>query len=446
MDKKEEKKDTKKEIKKETKKVTAKGKVPVKKIEEKEPKEEVKEIVVEKKAGFNFLEVVIIMIITLVFGSFLGAFVVIANNTNNIGPLINSSSPISEELAEFMNVYDELKANYYEDIDEEAMAEAGIEGMIEYLGDPFTSYMEKEETDDFNQQVTGSYVGIGAEVIKYTDGSVFINSLFDNSSGMNAGLQVGDQIIAVNDEEIGEKTLDEISELLKGEEGSSVTLTVLRKEEKLTFSLVRRKVEITSVHGEVIEKEDQKIGMIKIDIFAENTFNQFEQELLRLQTKEIDSLIIDVRDNLGGHLSSVESIASLFIPKGKIIYQLETKGIKQPIYSTRSSNFNLPIVVLINGESASASEILASSLKESYGATLIGKTTFGKGTVQTTRSLSSGSQIKYTIQKWLTPLGNWVNEVGVKPDIEVDTDNQFELDPENNDPVLTKAIEVLTTK
>ncbi len=446
MDKKDEKKDTKKEVKKDAKKVTAKGKVPVKKIEEKEPKEEVKEIVVEKKAGFNFLEVVIIMIITLVFGGFLGAFVVIANNAGNIVPLMNSSSPISEELAEFMNVYDELKANYYEDIDEEAMAEAGIAGMIEYLGDPFTSYMEKEETDDFNQQVNGSYVGIGAEVIKYTDGSVFINSLFENSSAMNAGLQVGDQVVAVNDENINEKTLDEISNLLKGEEGSSVTLTVLREEETLTFSLVRRKVDIESVHGEVLEKKDKKIGMIKIDIFAENTFNQFEQELLRLQTKEIDSLIIDVRDNLGGHLSSVESIASLFIPKGKIIYQLETKGIKQPIYSTRNSDFDLPVVVLINGESASASEILASSLKESYGATLIGKTTFGKGTVQTKRSLASGSQIKYTIQKWLTPLGNWVNEVGVKPDIEIDNDNQFELDPENNDPVLTKAIEVLTTK
>ena len=435
-------KEPEKKVKEPVKKVVEreKEKEPVKKIVE---EEKVKEVIVEKKVGFNFIEVVIIMIITLIVGGLVGAFIVSSAHKNDF-PLLDSGESVPSELAEFIQVYNEIKENYYDEIDGKELMEAGIAGLIDYLGDPFSTYMNKEESDEFNQQVNGSYVGIGAEVTKLEDGTVQIVTLFDNGAASNAGLKVKDQIVAVEDQDVTGMELDEVSDLLQGVEGTSVNVTIIRDGETKVYSLVRRKVDIPSVTSDVIERDDHKIGMIVIDIFAENTYTQFEQELLRLQTKEIDSLIIDVRGNTGGHLSVVENIASLFVPKGEIIYQLETKGIKQPIFSTHVADFKLPVVVLMNRGSASASEILAAALKESYGATLVGETTYGKGTVQTTRILSSGAQIKYTIQKWLTPNGNWINGEGIKPDIEVSLTNEDIIN--GKDTQLEKAIEVLTEK
>ena len=314
-----------KKVKEPEKKVVEKTKVkePVKKIDE---EEKVKEVIVEKKVGFNFIEVVIIMIITLIAGGLVGAFIVSSANKNDF-PLLDSGESVPSELAEFIQVYNEIKENYYDEIDGKELMEAGIAGLIDYLGDPFSTYMDKEESDEFNQQVNGSYVGIGAEVIKLEDGTIQIVTLFDNGAAINAGLKVKDQIVAVEDQDVTGMELDDISDLLQGVEGTSVNVTIIRDGETKVYSLVRRKVDIPSVTSDVIERDDHKIGMIVIDIFAENTYTQFEQELLRLQTKEIDSLIIDVRGNSGGHLSVVENIASLFVPKGEIIYQLETKGI-----------------------------------------------------------------------------------------------------------------------
>ena len=366
-------------MKKKDVKESEKKAVEVKKVKEPEKKideeEKVKEVIVEKKVGFNFIEVVIIMIITLIAGGLVGAFIVSSANKNDF-PLLDSGESVPSELAEFIQVYNEIKENYYDEIDGKELMEAGIAGLIDYLGDPFSTYMDKEESDEFNQQVNGSYVGIGAEVIKLEDGTIQIVTLFDNGAAINAGLKVKDQIVAVEDQDVTGMELDDISDLLQGVEGTSVNVTIIRDGETKVYSLVRRKVDIPSVTSDVIERDDHKIGMIVIDIFAENTYTQFEQELLRLQTKEIDSLIIDVRGNSGGHLSVVENIASLFVPKGEIIYQLETKGIKQPIFSTHVTDFKLPVVVLMNRGSASASEILAAALKESYGATLVGETTF----------------------------------------------------------------------
>ncbi len=444
------KKSEKKEnIKKENVKGLDKKRAKEEKKEELTLKEdEVREVIVEKSAGFNFIEVVIIMIITLIFGGLAGAFIMYTAGNQMFLPTMENGDKVPSELVEFLEVYNELKENYYDTIDPKELSESGIKGLLSYLGDPFSSYMSEEETEAFNQQVAGYYVGIGAEVAQYTDGRVVIHSLFDNGAAMNAGLMVDDQIIKVENESVEGMELSDISDLLKGAEGTSVNVTILRGEEEMNFTLVRRKVDIKSVTSDVIETEDKKIGKITIDIFAENTYDQFEQELTKLEADGIEALIIDVRNNAGGHLSVVENIASLFIPKGHVIYQLETKGIKQPIYSTSNSTFKLPVVVLINGASASASEILAAALKESYGATLVGTTTYGKGTVQTTHTLSSGSQIKYTIQKWLTPNGNWVNEKGIDPDIEVKKeDGDFSIEADGStDQVLDKAIEVLTTE
>ena len=195
----------------------------------------------------------------------------------------------------------------------------------------------------------------------------------------------------------------------------------------------------------MFEENGKKIGYIELSVFAANTYSQFEQKLTELESRNIDSLIIDVRDNSGGYLSTVTDIASLFLDKSKIIYQLDTKGIVEQVYAKTNSSRNYKIAVLINGNSASASEILAGALKESYGATIIGVNSFGKGTVQKAYQLESGATVKYTIQKWLTPNGNWINEVGITPDVKVELDNNYYKNPsDSTDNQLQMAIKNLS--
>lgn len=403
----------------------------------------IKEVVTEKKSGFNTIEVVLIMIITLFFGGVIGGIIGYTAHGKE-GTIISNNESVPSELSEFISVYNELKNSYYTDLDENKLLEAGIKGLVDYLGDPFSSYMTKTETTSFNEIISGKYSGIGAEILNSSEKGFVIVNLFENSPASNAGIKEGDIIIKVDGQDITSLTTTELGRQLKGTEGTSVVVTVLREQEEISFNLVRRNVEIISVTSEVIEENDKKVGLIRIGIFAENTAAQFEQELVSLRSEGIDSLVVDVRSNSGGHLNVAEKIASLFLKKGSIIYQLETKGLKQPIYTTSSSNFDLPVVVLVNHSSASAAEILAASLKESYGAVLVGETTYGKGTVQRTQSLSSGAQIKYTIQKWLTPNGNWVHGTGITPDITLTLDDTYYESPSNeNDNQLQKAIEVL---
>ena len=220
---------------------------------------------------------------------------------------------------------------------------------------------------------------------------------------------------------------------------SDLPLLIKRGEDQFDVSVLREKVDITSVTSDTYTIDHHKIGYIKIDIFASNTQKQFKKVLESLEKDGIDSLIIDVRDNSGGYLTVVSEMASMFLDKSKIIYQLDTKGVKEPIYSLTKEKRTYPIAVLINKGSASASEILASALKESYGAFVVGVPSYGKGTVQKSFTLETGSTIKYTTQKWLTPDGNWIHEKGVLPTIEVEYDKTGDVDTQ-----LQKALEVLS--
>ena len=206
-----------------------------------------------------------------------------------------------------------------------------------------------------------------------------------------------------------------------------------------------KEVEIESVNSKVFEKNAKQIGYLELTIFASNTYTQFERKLMELEGKNIDSLVIDVRDNSGGYLSTVTDIASIFMNKSKIIYQLDTKGVIEQVYSKSNVSRDYDIAVLINHNSASASEILAAALQESYGATIVGTNSFGKGTVQKAYQLESGATVKYTIQKWLTPNGNWINEKGVTPDVEVAMDgNYYENPSDDTDNQLQKALEEIS--
>lgn len=396
-----------------------------KKGEEDDQNSSVREIIVEKKVGFNYLEVILIMIITLIIGGFLGGFV----NQFVTKPTKQESSTVSDEFQEFLNTYEDIKENYYEEIDEGEMLNAGIKGMIDYLGDKYSVYMDEEETEEFNEQVEGKYVGIGTEIMQLEDGSVVVSNPFEGSPAAKAGLQAGDVIIRVNDTDVTGKTSSEVSNLIKKSADSTVNITVRRDDEEKTFTIERETIEIESVDSSVFDVNDKKVGYIYVSIFAANTYQQFEQALEDLEEDGIDSLVIDVRSNSGGYLDCVTEIASLFLGKGKVIYQLDTKGVLEKVYDETKTKRDYPIAVLINSSSASASEILAASLKESYGAEVVGVNSYGKGTVQRAYQLENGATVKYTIQKWLTPDGNWINEVGVEPTLRVEMNVDYYQNP-----------------
>lgn len=406
-------------------------------------KEEVREVVIEKKSGFNYAEVIVIMIITLILGGVVGSFVTYVYKDNK-STTLETIKEVPDELKEFVKTYNDIVENYYLDINSDELLGSGIKGMLEYLGDDYSFYMDSEESKSFNEQVEGKYEGIGVEIMLLEDNTVKISQVFDDTPASRAGLMVDDVFISVNGESVRGLTPSEISSKIKGS-NKKVKVVVLRNGKEMEFSLALESVELESVSGKVFAENGKKIGYIELSVFASNTFSQFDKQLKKLESENIDSLIIDVRDNSGGYLSTVTDIASLFMDKSKIIYQLDTKGVVEQIYAKNNASRSYKIAVLINGNSASASEILAAALKESYGASIIGVNSFGKGTVQKAYQLNSGATVKYTIQKWLTPNGNWINEVGVSPDIKVELDVNYYKNPsDSTDNQLQAAIKNLS--
>ncbi len=409
-----------------------------------EPKEIIKEVIVEKKIGFNYLEVILIMIITLIIGGFLGSVI---NQFKDKSKPEDKQVEVSSKFQEFIDTYNDIKYNYYENLDDQELLDAGIKGMLDFLGDKYSLYMSPSESEDFDVQVEGKYSGIGTEIQQTKDKGVVITRIFDNSPASKAGLEVGDIFIKIDDNDVNSKTSAEVASMIKDSDNSKVKVIVLRGEEEKEFTIEKSVVEIESVSSEIIEYNDKKIGYIYINVFAANTYKQFSSVLNDLELSEIDRLVIDVRGNSGGYLNSVTDIVSMFLDKGKVIYQLDTKGVVQKIYDTTKTNRNYPVAVLVNKGSASASEILAGALKESYGASIIGTNSYGKGTVQRAYKLDSGATVKYTIQKWLTPDGNWLNEVGLEPTDSVELSEDYFVNPSNEtDNQLQKALEVISNK
>ena len=401
---------------------------------------EVREVIVEKKTGFNTIEVVLIAILALAFGGVVG--VVLAYTAKPLSIITNTDSP--SDIQEVEKIYDNLLSKYYGEIDKQALSDAAIKGMIEALNDPYSTYIDAENTDDFDEQIYGYYVGIGTEITLNDENQFEVTNIFENTPATDANIELHDIVVKVNNEDVSGKTVSDIGKLIQGEIGTDVTLTLRRGEEEFDVTITRDRIDLISVTSQIFEKDDKRIGYIKVTNFASNTFNQFQTALNELEENDIESLIIDVRDNLGGQLEVATQIASLFLTKDKVVYQLNTNGIIQPIYSTGPGSFQKPITVLINGATASASEVLAIALQESADATVIGTTSYGKGTIQESYKLSTGATIKFTVQEWLSPNGNTVNEVGVKPDIEVsETENPGETDTLETDTVLQTAITIM---
>lgn len=389
----------------------------------------------KSSSSFNLIEVIIIMIITAIFGIMVGSFVTYFKNN-----VIDDNTP--EIFDEFLEVYYEIVDGYYEDIDSDMLIEAGIRGMAEYLGDPFSSYLDYDATYSLNEELEGEFVGMGATVSTNENGDKYIVEILDNSPALKSGFEVGDIIKKVDNKSVEDFDVVDVAYLIKGEENTKVDIVVDRNGEEKLITLTRGKVELTSVTYEILQ--DSNIGYIYLSVFAKNTPEQFKKAMDDLKDKGVQSVIVDVRGNSGGYLTTAEDIIGLFLDKGSVMYQLNTKGKIEKIKTNNNKRYDMEIAVLIDGGSASASEVLASALKENLGVSLIGTKSYGKGTVQKTKELSSGSMIKYTVQEWYTPNGNKVDGVGIVPDYEVYLGESYFLNPiQSNDAQLQKAIEIL---
>lgn len=384
-----------------------------------------------EQISFNFVEVIVIVLISILFGGIIGTFVT------------SSKSEVKDSyLEEFYSTYYSIIQEYYKKVDKSKLIDSAIEGMINYLGDPYSTFMDNEESESFNTTVNGEYEGIGVTVAMISEKPTIV-SIFDSSPAAKAGIQVGDVITKVNNKDVDDQSLDEIIELIKNKK--KVQLVVLREGKELSFTIQLSTVTIPSVSSNIIEKNGKKIGILSVSVFAANTYKQFFSELSKVEKKKIDSLVIDVRDNPGGHLTQVSKVLSLFLDKKQVLYQIKANEKKTKVYSLTNEKRSYPVAVLINKNSASAAEILAGAMKESYHATIIGEKSYGKGTVQKEYSLSSGSSIKYTTEEWLTPKGNSINKEGIKPDIEVELSDEYKNDPkEENDNQLQTALTFLT--
>lgn len=325
------------------------------------------------------------------------------------------------ERAEFTQLYDafdELKNKYYLEIDEDEVIHGAINGMFDALGDPYSDYMNKEEASSFNDSLSSSFQGIGAE-IQERNGYIMVVSPIKNSPAEKAGLLPKDIILSVDGESIKGFSASEAVLLIRGEKGSKVTLMIQRGEaEASEVVIVRDDIPLETVYGEM---GDDKIAHIQITSFSEDTAKELKTILDEYDKQGMTGVILDVRQNPGGFLTAAIDISNMFVEKGKPILQVQERGSEPEIlYAEGGPKYSQAVTVLIDEGSASASEILAGALSESAGAKLIGVTSFGKGTVQTVSYLQDGANLKFTTGKWLTANGTWINEKGITPHVKVD--------------------------
>lgn len=325
-------------------------------------------------------------------------------------------SPKSErgEFSKLYDAYDAVKKQYFEDVTDEELVNGAINGMVDALGDPYSDYLDQTEAQHLNESISSSFEGIGAE-IQERNGQIMIVSPIKNSPAEKAHLQPDDIIMAVDGESLQGKSSTEAVTLIRGEKGTEVTLQIERAglEEPIDVSITRDVIPIETVYAEMV---DDEVAHIQITSFSENTFDELIEAITAMEKEGMKAMAIDVRQNPGGLLSTAIEISNLFIEEGEGLFQIEEKSQKPQItYATGGNKVKLPVVLLIDGGSASASEILAGALMESADIRTVGEKTFGKGTVQSPQDFQDGSNLKLTTAKWLTPDGNWIHEKGVEP-------------------------------
>lgn len=393
----------------------------------------------------KYIKLAILAVVSMIIGSIITIaikdFDVAKVNTNKTEVSYSKTKKGFDSLYE---TYDTIMSEYYKDVDSDKLIEGAINGMLESLDDEHTMYFDKKSKEEFDSELSGNYYGIGAQIQLTSDETIKITKVFDDSPAKKAGLKEEDVFVSVDGTSVKGKNATEVANMLKSDSVKTSTIVVKRNDKELTFKVTKENITLFSVSSEMLDNNGKNVGYLSVSIFGQKTYSQFKDALIKLEKQDMDSLIIDLRGNTGGYLSTVTNMLEEFIDKGNVIYQIQSSsGVKQ--YKTvKASEKKYKIVVLIDGGSASASEIMSAAMKEVYGATLVGQTTYGKGTVQTTKNLSNGSMIKYTIEKWLTPSGKNIDKEGIKPDYEVELGDSYKDNPtKENDAQLQKALDLL---
>ncbi|MBQ9512516.1 MAG: S41 family peptidase [Lachnospiraceae bacterium] len=366
--------------------------------------------------------------------------VMLSNGTLLLGA--QKSNLMDEQVAKKISTVDSVLHNYYykTDIDDEAVTEGIYRGMVAALKDPYSEYYSKEELDAVMNQTQGIYYGIGAYVGLDEEMQIAkIVGVFEGSPAEAAGLMEGDLIIEVAGESTVGMSTTEVVTLIKGEEGTSVHVKFSRDGESFERDIVRKKIESPTVSHEMMEDE---IGYLRISEFDEITVTQFEDAMADLRAQGMKGLILDLRDNPGGSVSAVLEIARQILPEGLIVYTEDREGNREEQHCDGKRAIKEPLVVLINGNSASASEILSGAIKDHGTGTLVGTKTFGKGVIQRIIDLKDGTAVKITISSYFSPKGNEIHEVGISPDVECELDVEQYLE-DGSDNQLERAKEIL---
>lgn len=342
---------------------------------------------------------------------------------------VNVGTDTRSEFAKLYNVYDTITSEYYTDVDRDALIESSIEGMVEGLDDPYSEYMNKDETAQFQESVTGDFEGIGAEVMQEGN-RIIITSPMKGSPAEEAGIEPGDQIVAVDGESTEGMTTHEAVQLIRGEKGTDVVLSIVRGEgEPMDITVTRDTIHIESVTYEVVEG----VAHISVNRFQQGTTEEFEKSLNQAAEDEVEDVIIDFRYNPGGLLDEAVSMINQFVDQGQTALYLEdNSGERTEILTENESNpstEDMNVYILINEGSASASEVFTGAMNDlKEDVTIAGTRSFGKGVVQRTQEFGDNSMLKYTNTKWLTPDGTWIHEKGITPDIKLVNPDYYRVD------------------
>ena len=329
-----------------------------------------------------------------------------------------------------------IETRYVSDVDETKLMDGAISGMVQSLGDPHSIYMNADKFEQLKEHTEGEFGGIGV-TMGFKDSKVTIISVLDDTPGQNAGLEAGDEIMAVDGTPVSEMQPEEVAMHIRGEVGTNVVLTIKRGDETKDYTIERATIKIDTARGTMLE---DGMGYIRIASFSENTGKEFKAAYESLAEQGMKGLIIDLRENPGGLVTSCVEVANLVVPKGPIVSVVERDGSKE-VHESKLEESKYPIVVLIDGNSASASEILAGALQDTGAATLVGTKSYGKGSVQVVVPMLHDDGLKLTIAKYYTPSGRCIDGTGIEPDVEVELPEGATTDVQ-----LEKAKEVLKEK
>ena len=379
-----------------------------------------------------------LVVVMIFFAGFtLGNQYAVSKAQGNVNPPPEAVSAFEP----FWEVFNLIQSDYLDQVDLDKLVDGATTGLMDALEDPYSGYMDPEVYDLMNSDMSGEFDGIG--VVIHTDeetGEIEVVGVIEGAPAQTAGVKPGDILSAVDDEPVTGMSQTELAVMVRGAEGTQVKVTMLRDEELIDFMITRAHITVPNVETEIV---DGDIGYVKLNQFTPNARADIDAALDEVDVNERSGLILDLRDNPGGLLSSAIDVASAFVPSGDRVVTEDFGDSQQEFDATGDiADIQVPIVVLVNGGSASASELLAGALQDHDLATIIGETTLGKGTVQTWHALVNGGGVRLTIARWLTPDGHWIHEQGITPDIPVAWENPT-YEPDEDDPQIGAAVNYL---